>query len=256
VADSNASRHSLSTTDSGQEPLVYHGLDEKPGDYWNHGRSTSSIQRVGIAVSEESSKSTLMTSDVGQEAQGKSGDQGGYEDFFRSLVDSVTPQESRSRYEKNSVSFTNDGHEQSTASHSPASMLMYESDHGYQGLEDERPTWAPNAGDIACFQLDKPMKTAFNMFARSVHDAHRFPAKTRKNVVETYHLFIRQVWNLLLEEDKIAWRSLAAARGYFSATELSVKGQHVLESQGFLCKFLPHVEPAFEEAQSNPTAGA
>lgn len=138
--------------------------------------------------------------------------------------------------------------------HSATSMLMYDLDDGYQEPENERPTWEPNAGDIACFQLDKPMKTAFNMFARSAHDAHRFPAKTRKNVVETYHLSIRQVWNLLLEQDKTAWRSLAAARGCFSATELSVKGQHILESQGFLFKFLPHVEPAFEETLSIPAA--
>lgn len=131
---------------------------------------------------------------------------------------------------------------------------MFDLNDGYQELEDERPIWEPNTVDVTCFQSDKPMKTAFNMFARSAHDAHRFPAKTQKNVVETYHLFIRQVWSLLLEQDKIAWRSLAAARGCFSATELSVKGQHILESQGFLPKFLPHVAPAFEEARSVPAA--
>lgn len=99
------------------------------------------------------------------------------------------------------------------------------------------------------------METAFNMFARFAHDAHRFPAKTRKNVVETYHLFIRQVWNILLEQDKTALRSLAAARACISVTELSVKGQHILKSQGFLLKVLPHVEPAFEETLSIPAAG-
>lgn len=64
-------------------------------------------------------------------------------------------------------------------------MLMYDLNDGYQESENERPTWEPNAGDVACFRLDEPMKTAFNMFARSAHDAHRFPAETRKNVVET-----------------------------------------------------------------------
>ena len=187
-----------------------------------------------------------MISDAGQEAQGKSEDQGSYEDFFQSLVDSVIPQ--GGRQERNSASLTDDGVQQSMTPNSATSMLMYDLDDGYQEPENERPTWEPNAGDVACFQLDKPMKTAFNMFARSAHDAHRFPAKTRKNVVETYHLFIRQVWNLLLEQDKTAWRSLAAARGCISATELSVKGQHILESQGFLSKFLPHVEPAFTGA--------
>jgi hypothetical protein len=169
-------------------------------------------------------------------------------------VDSVTPQESRSRHEWNFAGSTADNdQQQSLTPRSPAPI--YDLRDGYEGLEDERPTWEPNAGDITCFQLDKPLKTAFNIFARSAHDAHRFPAKTRKNVVETYHLFIRQVWNLLLEQDKIAWRSLAAARGCFTATELSVKGQHILESQGFLSKFLPHVEPSFEGVSSKPAAG-
>jgi hypothetical protein len=125
--------------------------------------------------------------------------------------------------------------------HSPA--RIYDPHDDYEEVEDERSIWGTNAEDVACFQLDKPLKTAFNMAARSTHDVHRFQAKTRKNVVETYHLFIRQVWNLLLKQDKIAWRSLAAARGCFSATELSIRGQHILESQGFLSKFLPHVEP-------------
>jgi hypothetical protein len=167
-------------------------------------------------------------------------------------VASVTPQESQSRHERNSADFTDDSHQQSLTPHGPA--LIYDLDDGYQELEDERLTWEPNDGDVACFQLDKPMKTAFNMFARSAHDAHGFPAKTRKNVVEKYHLFIRQVWNLLLGQDKVAWRSLAAARGCFSVTELSVKGQHILNSQGFLSKFLPHVEPSFEVVSNIPAA--
>ena len=244
MVDSNVPRHGLSATSNGREPVTYHVLDEQRGGYWNQGRLTSSIERVASAAAIEPPESALVISDAGQEAQGKSEDQGSYEDFFQSLVDSVTPQ--GGRQERNSTDFTDDDRQQSMTPHSSTPMLMYDLDDGYQEPENERPTWEPNAGDVACFQLDKPMKTAFNMFARSAHDAHRFPAKTRKNVVETYHLFIRQVWNLLLEQDKTAWRSLAAARGCFSATELSVKGQHILESQGFLSKFLPHVEPAFE----------
>jgi hypothetical protein len=252
MADSNVPRHSFSATASGSEPVIYHGLEEQTGDYWNHGRLTNSIEHVGSAKATVSS--TLVGPDDGQEAQGEGSGQGGFEDFFQSLVDSVTPQESRSRHEGNSTGFTDDDQQHSLTPHSPA--LIYDPHDDYEGLEDERPTWEPNAGDVACFQLDKPLKTAFNMFVRSAHDAHRFPAKTRKNVVETYHLFIRQVWNLLLEQDKIAWRSLAAARGCFSATELSVKGQHILESQGILSKFLPHVEPSFEGVSSIPAAGA
>lgn len=246
MADSNVPRHSLSTTDNGRGPGIHHGLDKQGEDYRHQGRLTSSIKSVGSAASVKSSESAFVISDAGPEAKAKTGGQGSYEDFFQSLVDNVTPQEPGSRQERISASSGGDGHQQSTTPRSPASILMYDPDDGYQETEHERRSWEPKAGDVACFQLDRPMKTAFNMFARSAHDAHRFPAKTRKNVVETYHLFIRQVWNLLLEQDKTAWKNLAAARGRFSATELSVKGQHILESQGLISKFLPHVEPAFE----------
>ena len=192
VVDRN--RDSLSTTDSGREPVVYHGLDDQYGD-WNHSRSANTVGRVEHAANRGASESVVIISDDGQEAQGQSGDQGGYEDFFRSLVESVTPKESRIKHERNSAGYTDDGQQQSSIPHSPASMFKIESEDDYQELENERPAWEPNAGDPACFQLDNPMKTAFNMFARSAHDAHRFPAKTRKNVVETYHLYIRQVWN-------------------------------------------------------------
>ena len=244
MADSNAPRCKLSATGNGREPVTFHGLDEQREDCWDHDRLTSSTECVGSAAAVEPSESALMISNAGLETQGKNGDQGSYDDFFQSLVDSVTPQVSRQ--ERNPASFTDDGRQQSMTPHSATSMLMYDLNDGYQESENERPTWEPNAGDVACFQLDKPMKTAFNMFARSAHDAHRFPAKTRKNVVETYHLSIRQVWILLLERAKTAWRSLAAARGWFSTTELSVKGQYILESQGFLSKFVPHFEPAYE----------
>jgi hypothetical protein len=162
-----------------------------------------------------------------------------------SLMASATCKESRARYKKNSPHVADDGHQLSLTPSSSTPMLLHASDNGQSELMNERSTWQPNAGDVAFFVSDRPMKTAYNMFARSAHDAHRFPAKTRKTTVESYHLFIRQVWSLLLEQDKTAWRSLAAARGCFSPTELSVKGQHILESQGFLAKNLPHVEPAF-----------
>ena len=246
MADSNVPRPNLSYTENCRGPAIHHGLDEQGKDHRDQGRLTSSTERVGSAAAVKLSESAFMISNAGKEAKAKIGGQGSYEDFFQSLVDNVTSQEPGSRQERISASSGGDGHQQSTTPHSPASMLMYDPDDGYQETEQERPSWEPNAGDVACFQLDRPMKTAFNMFARSAHDAHRFPAKTRKNVVETYHLFIRQVWNLLLEQDKTAWKNLAAARGRFSATELSVKGQHILESQGLISKFLPHVEPAFE----------
>ena len=213
MVESNLPRHSLAATGNGREPVIHHGLNGQQGDYWDHGRLTNSIEHVGGEAAVRSSESALVISDTEHKAQEKIGDQGSYEDFFQSLVESVTPQ--GGRQERNYASLPDDGRQQSMTSHSSASMLMYDPDDGYKEPEDEQPNWEPNAGDVACFQLDKPMKTAFNMFARSAHDVHRFPAKTRKNVVETYHLFTRQVWNLLLEQDKTAWRSLAAARGCF-----------------------------------------
>jgi hypothetical protein len=254
-ADRSSSRHSLPITGSGLNSVVYRGLDEQPRDYGSHGRSAKTIERVGdVALRELSEVRAIISGDRYNEPA-KNGDQGSYENFFQSPIDSVTPQESRSRHENSSAGFADDSHQPSLTSHSPASTLMYDSDDGYQEPEDERQPWEPNAGDTAYFQLDKPLKTAFNMFARSAHDAHRFPAQTRKNVVETYHLYIRQVWNLLLERDKYAWRSLSAAHGCFPAAELSVRGQRNLESQGFLSKFLPHVEPCTEGASSIPAAG-
>ena len=78
-----------------------------------------------------------MTSIVRQEAHAKTGDQGGYEDFFQSLIDSVTPQQSRSRHEGNSTGFTDDGHQQSLTPHSPASVLMCDLDDGYQETPED-----------------------------------------------------------------------------------------------------------------------
>jgi hypothetical protein len=55
----------LSEAVSGSEPVIYHGLEEKTGDYWSHGRLTKSIERVGSATTRESS--TLVISDDGEE---------------------------------------------------------------------------------------------------------------------------------------------------------------------------------------------
>ena len=200
------------------------------------------------ATAREPSADAVMISEDEEDTSGKSGGQAGFQDFYMSLMDSATRKESRARYEKIPTDDNNDSHQPSLTPSRPSPTLLYDLDDGHPEPQDERATWEPNAGDVAFFELDRPMKTAYNMFARSAHDAHRFPAKTRKNVVEKYHLYIRQVWNLLLEQDKTAWRSLAAARGCLSVPELSVKGQHILESQGLLSKFLPHVEPAFTEA--------
>jgi hypothetical protein len=86
--------------------MIYHDADEQPGDHWSHGRLTNFIERVGSATARKSS--TLVSPDDGQEAQGEGGGQGGFEDFSQPLVDSVTPQDSRSRRERNFAGFTND----------------------------------------------------------------------------------------------------------------------------------------------------
>jgi hypothetical protein len=124
MADSNVPRHSLSATANGPEPVRYHGLEEQTGDYWSYGRLTNSFERVGSATARKTS--TLVIPDDGQEAPGEGGGQGSYEDFFQSLVDSVTPQESRSRHEGNPVGFTDDDQQQSLTPHSPA--LIYDPD--------------------------------------------------------------------------------------------------------------------------------
>jgi hypothetical protein len=69
MADSKVPRHSLSATASGPEPVIYHDLEEQTGDYWNHGRLTNSIERVGSVAARESS--TLVIPDDGKEAQGE-----------------------------------------------------------------------------------------------------------------------------------------------------------------------------------------
>lgn len=91
LTGSKVSRHSLPATNSSREPVVYHGLDEQSGDYWNHGHSANAIERAEGAPVEEASESLVITSNDRQEAHAKTRDQGGYENFLQSLMDSVTP---------------------------------------------------------------------------------------------------------------------------------------------------------------------
>ena len=217
-------------------------------DPWSNGRSSDFVDRSDGQIARDSHGSMVVISEEEQATSEKGDGQVGYQDFYMSLMDSASRKESRARYKKVRTTSPVDTHQSSADPKPSPPTLSYYSNNDRPEPKDERSTWEPNVSDIALFASDKPMKTAYNMFARSAHDAHRFPARTRKNVVERYHLYIRQVWSLLLEQDKTAWRSLAAARGCFSPTELSVKGQHILASQGFLAKFLPHVEPDFEGA--------
>jgi hypothetical protein len=110
---------------------------------------------------------------------------------------------------------------------------------------DEGPAEEPDTSNADLFECNKPTKTAFNIFVRAAHDAHRFPADTPKLVVEKYHMYIRQIWSCLLEKHKAVWRTAATTRDHLSDSELSIKGQNILRSQGLLAEFLPHVEPSF-----------
>jgi hypothetical protein len=248
VADSNGTAQRLSNGESRKRRVVNASSGGNAIDSWTDGRSADSIDHSDGQIARDSHGSTVIISDDEQETNEKSDGQVGYQDFYMSLMDSASRKESRARYKKTRTDIPTEPHRPGLAPNGPTPTLLYHSDDDRATMNEERSTWEPNAGNVALFVSDKPMKTAYNMFARSAHDAHRFPARTRKNVVERYHLYIRQVWSLLLEQDKTAWRSLAAARGCFSPAELSVKDQHILASQGFLAKFLPHVEPDFEGA--------
>ena len=46
MAESNLTRHSLAATANSYRPVIHCGSDGKRGDYWDHGRLTSSIERV------------------------------------------------------------------------------------------------------------------------------------------------------------------------------------------------------------------
>jgi hypothetical protein len=127
----------------------------------------------------------------------------------------------------------------------PESTPMHDSEDSHPDNNDQRQAQVLETGDADLFECNKPTKTPFNIFVRSAHDAHRFPAETPKLVVEKYHMYIRQVWSCLLEEDKAVWRTTATTRDKLSDSELSVKGQNLLGSQGLLAKFLPHIEPSF-----------
>jgi hypothetical protein len=127
----------------------------------------------------------------------------------------------------------------------PESTLMHDSENSRPDNNDQRQAQVPETGGADLFECNKPTKTAFNIFVRAAHDAHRFPADTPTLVVEKYHMYIRQIWSCLLEEHKAVWRTTATTREYLSDSELSIKGQNLLWSQGLLPEFLPHVEPSF-----------
>jgi hypothetical protein len=127
----------------------------------------------------------------------------------------------------------------------PESTPMHESGDTSADDNAEGPAQNTDTSDADLFECNKPTKTAFNIFVRAAHDAHRFPADTPTLVVEKYHMYIRQIWSCLLEEHKAVWRTTATTRDHLSDAELSIKGQNLLWSQGLLGEFLPHVEPSF-----------
>jgi hypothetical protein len=127
----------------------------------------------------------------------------------------------------------------------PESTPMHGSEDAHPDNNDQRKAEVPETADADIFECNKPTKTAFNIFVRAAHDAHRFPADTPTLVVEKYHMYIRQIWSCLLEEHKAVWRTTATTRDHLSDSELSLKGQNLLWSQGLLPEFLPHVKPSF-----------
>ena len=72
----------LALMSNGQEPVVYHGSDEQRGNYWGYGSLDQFHRTCRKCISCGTIKSAQMSSDAGQEAQGKSGDLGSYEDFL------------------------------------------------------------------------------------------------------------------------------------------------------------------------------
>lgn len=160
-------------------------------------------------------------------------------------MEDFADQDQPSDSEKNPADLTDSEREMSPAFLTVSGSLGCEPDDGCPDHLKERLDWQPNAGDAAFFQCDKPLKTAFNVFALSAHDAHRFPAKTRKNVVEKYHMYIRQVWNSVEKEDKAVWRTVASRRSVHSASEMSLRGQYLLQKQGLVGKFHQGTEPSF-----------
>jgi hypothetical protein len=70
---------------------------------------------------------------------------------------------------------------------------MHESGDTSADDNDEGPARKTDTSDVNLFECNKPTKTAFNIFVRAAHDAHRFPADTPTLVVEKYHMYIRQI---------------------------------------------------------------
>lgn len=259
------------------EAVIYHNLDEIPQDFWTNAQSTRSthngegaayrnahnlarsnhvLDKSGLGSSNElrslvlgkEPRATETMPDnekhVKEEHRHQADRQNGFPALLADL-EGFADEEQPSDSEMNPADFTDREHEMWPAPPSVSPSLRYDSDDGFPDYPNERDDWQSNAGDAAFFQCDKPLKTAFNVFAHSAHDVHRFPAKTRKNVVEKYHLYIRQVWNGVEEEDKAVWRTIASTRSVLSASEMSIKGQHLLQKQGFVGKFLPDVQPSF-----------
>lgn len=92
----------------------------------------------------------------------------------------------------------------------------------------------------------KQLKTAYSLFVRAAHDAHRIPARTLKGAVNEYHSYIRLIWDGVREEHKADWERLAMRRTSLSDTELPIRGQRMLKQQGYLFSFMPHVEQLFQ----------
>lgn len=261
----------------GTEPVMYHSLDEIPREFWTNAQSTGStyngegaayrnahklarsnhvLDKSGQGSSNslrslvlgEEPAATKTIPDKEKEVKEKHEQHAAHQNSFPALLadlEEFADEEQPFDSEKDPADFTDSECEMSPASPTVSGSLRYDSDDDCPDHLIERDDWQPNAGDAAFFQCDKPLKTAFNIFARSAHDAHRFPAKTRKNVVEKYHMSIRQVWNGVEEEDKVVWRTIASRRSVLSALEMSAKGQYLLQKQGLVGKFHPETEPSF-----------
>jgi len=184
VADIDVAAQRSSNGESRKRRVFNASSGAEVVDPWSNGRSSDFVDRSDGQIARDSHGSMVVISEEEQGTSEKGDGQVGYQDFYMSLMDSASRKESRARYKKVRTTSPVDTHQSSADPKPSPPTLSYYSNNDRPEPKDERSTWEPNVSDIALFASDKPMKTAYNMFARSAHDAHRFPPRTRERCRE------------------------------------------------------------------------